>query len=132
MRSLLTSLLLGVVSLHAELSPDHYRRLQDEASEALVINADQVDVKVTLGKDGRQIDVLVTASIRSVARSKAGHKPGETIKIAYRVMDLAVPLPGPGQAKILQKGGTVRAYLQPTADPKTLGLAAYGQSFVAP
>ena len=49
MRTLLTGLLIGLSTLHAAISPDHLRRLQEEAAEALVIKADQVDVKITPG-----------------------------------------------------------------------------------
>lgn len=132
MRTLLTALLIGLTALHAELSPDHYRRLQDEAAEALVVKTNQVDVKVTLGKDGKQIDVRATATVQSVLRSKAGHKPGDVIQIAYTVIQTVVPMPGPSQPKILAKDETIRAYLNPTGDRQTLGPAAYGQSFVTP
>ena len=133
MRLLLTCLLLlGLVGLRAELTTDHYRRLQDEAAEALVVKTDQVDVKITLGKDGKQFDVQATATVQSVLRSKAGHRPGDVIQIAYTVIQTVVPMPGPGKPRVLGKGETVRAYLNPTADPRTLGLAAYGQSFMTP
>lgn len=132
MRTLLTGLLIGLSTLHAAISPDHIRRLQDEAAEALVIKADQVDVKTTLGKDGRQIDVQVTAHVQSVLRSKAGHKPGDVVKIAYTIIQTVIPMPGPGQPKVLEKGEIVRAYLNPSADRQTLGLAVYGHSFQQP
>ena len=132
MRTLLTSLLLGVCSLHAAISPEHTRRLQEAAAEALVIQADQVDVKITPGKDGRQLDVQVAARVQSVLRSKAGHKPGDQVKIAYTIIQTVIPMPGPGQPKVLEKGETVRAYLNHTADRQTLGLAAYGHSFQQP
>ncbi|GBL30397.1 hypothetical protein EMGBS10_15470 [Opitutia bacterium] len=132
MRTLLAGLLIGLSTLHAAISPDHIRRLQEEAAEALVIKADRVEVKTTLGKDGRQLDVQVTASVQSVLRSKAGHKPGEVVKIAYTIIQTVIPMPGPGQPKVLEKGETVRAYLNHTADRQTLGLAAYGHSFQQP
>lgn len=132
MRTLLTALLIGLTALHAELSPDHYRRLQDEAAEALVVKIAQVDVKVTLGKDGKQFDVRATATVQSVLRSKAGHRPGDVIPIAYTVIQTVVPMPGPSQPKILAKDETVRAYLKPGDGAKTLGPAAYGQSFLTP
>ncbi len=132
MRTLLAGLLIGLSTLHAAISPDHIRRLQDEAAEALVIKADRVEVKTTLGKDGRQLDVQVTASVQSVLRSKAGHKPGDVVKIAYTIIETVIPMPGPGQPKVLEKGETVRAYLNPSADRQTLGLAVYGHSFQQP
>lgn len=132
MRTLLAGLLIGLSTLHAAISPDHIRRLQDEAAEALVIKADRVEVKTTLGKDGRQLDVQVTASVQSVLRSKAGHKPGDVVKIAYTIIQTVIPMPGPGQPKVLEKGETVRAYLNPSADRQTLGLAVYGHSFQQP
>ena len=132
MRTLLTGLLIGLSTLHAAISPDHIRRLQEEAAEALVIKADQVDVKITEVTDGRRIDVQVTASVQSVLRSKAGHKPGDMVKIAYKVMDLKNPPPGPDQAKVLEKGETVRAYLDHAGDKQPLRLAVYGHSFQKP
>ncbi len=132
MRTLLAGLLIGLSTLHAAISPDHIRRLQDEAAEALVIKADRVEVKTTLGKDGRQLDVQVTASVQSVLRSKAGHKPGDVVKIAYTIIETVIPMPGPGQPKVLEKGETVRAYLNPSADRQILGLAVYGHSFQQP
>ena len=132
MRTLLTGLLIGLSTLHAAISPDHIRRLQEEAAEALVIKADQVDVKITEVTDGRRIDVQVTASVQSVLRSKAGHKPGDVVKIAYKVMDLKNPPPGPDQAKVLEKGETVRAYLDHAGDKQPLRLAVYGHSFQKP
>ena len=132
MRTLLTGLLIGLSSLHAAISPDHLRRLQEEAAEALVIKADQVDVKITEVTDGRRIDVQVTASVQSVLRSKAGHKPGDVVKIAYKVMELKNPPPGPDEAKVLEKGETVRAYLDHSGDKQPLRLAVYGHSFQKP
>lgn len=132
MRTLLAGLLIGLSTLHAAISPDHIRRLQEEAAEALVIKADRVEVKTTLGKDGRQLDVQVTASVQSVLRSKAGHKSGDVVKIAYTIIQTVIPMPGPGQPKVLEKGETVRAYLNPSADRQTLGLAVYGHSFQQP
>lgn len=132
MRTLLAGLLIGLSTLHAAISPDHTRRLQEEAAEALVIKADRVEVKTTLGKDGRQLDVQVTASVQSVLRSKAGHKSGDVVKIAYTIIQTVIPMPGPGQPKVLEKGETVRAYLNPSADRQTLGLAVYGHSFQQP
>ncbi|PAZ03166.1 MAG: hypothetical protein CAK89_02890 [Opitutia bacterium AMD-G3] len=132
MRTTLAYLLLALSTLHAAISPDHIRRLQEEAAEALVIKADQVDVKITEVKDGRRIDIQVTASIQSVIRSKAGHKPGDVVKVAYKVMDLTNPPPGPDEAKVLAKGETVRAYLDHASDKQSLRLAVYGHSFQKP
>lgn len=130
--TLLTGLFVGLSTLHAAISPDHVRRLQDEAAEALVITAEQVDVKITMEKDGRRLDIQVTASVQSVIRSKAGHKPGDVVKVAYKVMELKNPPPGPGEARLLAKGETVRAYLDHSSDKQSLGLAAYGDSFQKP
>ena len=132
MRIALAYLLLALSTLHAAIAPGHIRRLQDEAAEALVIRAEQVDVKITEVKDGRRLDIQVTASVQSVIRSKAGHKPGDVVKVAYKVMELKNPTPGPGEARLLVKGETVRAYLDHSSDKQSLGLAAYGDSFQKP
>ena len=132
MRTSLAYLLLALSTLHAAISPDHIRRLQEEAAEALVIKADQVDVKITEVKDGRRLDIQVTASIQSVIRSQAGHKSGDVVKVAYKVMELKNPPPGPGEARLLEKGETVRAYLDHSSDKQSLRLAVYGHSFQKP
>lgn len=133
MRTLLASLLLlGLGNLRAELSPDHYRQLQEGAAEALVLKVDQVEAKVTLGKDGKMTDVAATATVKSVVRSKSGLKPGDTVRLSYTVITTVVPMPGPSQPKVLAKDETVRAYLKPVDGAKTLGLAAYGHSFEQP
>ena len=132
MRPLLaTLLLLPFALLRAELTTDHYRRLQDEAPECLVIRIDQVETQVTLGKDGRMTGVKATATIREVVRSKAGRKVGESLRIEYEVIQTVIPMPGPAPTPILEKGATVRAFLRP-AGADTLGPAAYGQSFIKP
>ena len=132
MRTSLAYLLLALSTLHAAISPDHVRRLQEEAAEALVIKADQVDVKITEVTDGRRIDVQVTASVQSVLRSKAGHKPGDMVKIAYTIIETVIPMPGPGKPKVLEKGETVRAYLDHAGDKQPLRLAVYGHIFQKP
>ncbi len=131
MRSLL-GLVLALTTLPAELSPDHYRRLQDEAMEALVVKTDQVDVKTTFGKDGEQFEVHAKATVQSVIRSKAGHKPGDAIQSSYSFSQTTVPMPGPSKPTILEKGATVRAYLNPVGNRDSLGPAAYGHSFQKP
>ncbi|MFM7240619.1 MAG: hypothetical protein ACKO3A_00680 [Opitutia bacterium] len=133
MRTLLASLLLlGPGNLRAELSPDHYRQLQEGAAEALVLKIDQVEAKVTLGKDGKMTDVAASATVKSVVRSKSGLKPGDTVRLAYAIITTVVPMPGPSKPKVVEKGEVVRAYLNPGDDAKTLTPAAYGQSFLAP
>lgn len=130
--ALVPILLLAFATGRAELSPDHYRRLQDEATEALVVKTDEIDVKTTLGKDGKQFEVQAKATVLSVIRSKAGRKPGEIIKINYSFIQTVVPMPGPSKPTILEKGVTVRAYLNPVGNSDSLGPAAYGQSFQKP
>jgi hypothetical protein len=133
MRPLLASLLLlGLGNLRAELTTDHYRQLQEGAAEALVLKIEQVEAKVTLGKDGKMTDVTATATVKSVVHTKSGLKPGDTVRLAYTIITTVIPMPGPSQPKVLEKGETVRAYLNPAGDRQTLGPAAYGQSFVTP
>jgi hypothetical protein len=133
MRPLLACLLLlSLGDLRAELTTDHYRRLQEEAPEALVLQVGEVSTKVTLGKDGKMTDVSATATVKSVARSKSGLKPGDTVRLSYTIITTVIPMPGPSQPKVLAKDETVRAYLRPVADPKTLTTAAYGRSFEQP
>ena len=44
--------------------------------------------KITELKDGRRLDIQVTASIQSVIRSKAGHKPGDVVKHCGKVLEI--------------------------------------------
>ena len=83
MRPLLTFLFATLVA-RAELSPDHYRRLQEEAPECLVLQVEKVETKVIQGKDGRQLEIKAVATVQEVVRSRAGRKAGETIRIADR------------------------------------------------
>ena len=54
------------------------------------------------------------------------------VKVAYKVMELKNPPPGPDEAKVLEKGETVRAYLDHSGDKQPLRLAVYGHSFQKP
>lgn len=131
MRPLLTFLFATLVA-RAELSPDHYRRLQEEAPECLVLQVEKVETKVTQGKDGRQLEIKAVATVQEVVRSRAGRKAGETIRIAYDIVQPLIPMPGPAPTPLLEKGTRTKAYLRPGASPDEFTPAAYGQSFVKP
>jgi hypothetical protein len=121
-------LILALTTLHAELSPDHYRRLQAEAPESLVLLIGKVDTQSGLAPEGLAIDVTVTAQVKQVLRSRSGLKPGATITIRYQVLLPATPLPGPSQPPVVGKGETKPAFLKP-GDGSALTLAAGGKSF---
>jgi len=121
-------LVLALTVLHAELSPDHYRQLQAEAPEALVILVGKVDTQSGLAPDGLTIDVTVTAIVKQVIRSRSGLKPGASITIRYQVLLPDSPRPGASQPPVVGKGETMPAFLQPS-EGATLKLAAQGKSF---
>jgi hypothetical protein len=124
----LFAFLLALTALHAELSPDHYRRLQAEAPESLVLLIGKVDTQSGLAPDGLSIDVTVTAQVKQVLRSRSGLKPGANVTIRYQVLLPATPLPGPSQPPVLGKGETKPAFLKP-GEGTALTLAAGGKSF---
>ncbi len=122
------ALLLALCALRAEFSPDHYRKLQAAAPEALVLVVESVDTRSGPSRDGITIDVTVAARVRQVTRSQAGLKPGDPVAIRYQVLLPLAPLPGPSQAPILGKAEVRPAFLKP-ADGKGFTLAAGGMSF---
>ena len=127
MRPLLL-LIWALTALHAELSPDHYRRLQAESPEAVVLLIGKVDTQSGLAADGLTIDVTAVAKVKQVIRSRGGLKPGDSVTIRYRVLLPTTPLPGPSQPPVLGEGETVPAFLKP-GDGPALTVAAGGKSF---
>jgi hypothetical protein len=120
-------LTLSALVARAELSTSHYRQLQAEAPEALQVTVEQVETKVTLGKDGTDTEVTAIATVQSVARSAGGLKPAAKITIRYNVVRPVVPMPGPSPLPVLAKGPTA-AFLK--KDPEgNYRPAAYGMSF---
>jgi hypothetical protein len=111
----------------AELSTSHYRQLQTEAPEAIQVTVEQVETKVTLGKDGTATEVTATAIVQSVTRSASGLKPAAKITIRYNVVRPVVPMPGPSPLPVLTQGPTV-AFLKKDAEGNYRP-AAYGMSF---
>jgi len=111
MRPLL-AFVLALTALHAELSPDHYRRLQAEAPEALQIMVEKVESKVTPGKDGTDTEVTATAKVKGITRSASGLKVDASITIHYHVIHHVVPLPGPSPVPVLTQGQATVAFLQ--------------------
>jgi hypothetical protein len=120
-------LTLSALVARAELSPSVYRQLQAEAPEALQVTVEQVETKVTLGKDGTDTEVTATATVQSVTRSASGLKPAAKITIRYNVIRPVVPMPGPSPLPVLAKGPTA-AFLQKDADGNYRP-AARGMSF---
>ena len=112
----------------AALPPGSYDKLKDEASDVLRVKIAKAEVKQAKG--GLQ-DVVYTAEVLSVRRSKSGHKRGDTVQIvSYRLEPGAPPLAGPGVPPQLKAGWKGTAFLNQGKDEKSLKPAAYGQSFV--
>jgi hypothetical protein len=110
---------------HAELPPGSYDTLRIEAQEALIIETASVTSRPL--KDGR-IEVMVTARVMAVERSKSGLKKGGTISIRYDTYNQGAAPPGPRQLPVLKKGEFYPAFLNASGD-RGFSPAAYGESF---
>lgn len=120
-------LLLLAGPARAELPPGSYNALRVEAEEALIVEIETVSSKE--GQNGR-LDVVLTAKVIGVERTKTSLKKGGKITIRYRTLDPAKkqPFTGPRQLPVLKKGEVYPAFLN--AKDGAFEPAAYGESFL--
>ena len=114
----------------AELPPGSYDKLRAKAEEALIIEVDSVK---THEREPGWLDVVVTARVVRVERSKARLKKGGTVTVRYESLDrtkLKKPVIGPRAVPLLKKGEFYPAFLNVTKETKEYQPAAYGESFV--
>jgi hypothetical protein len=120
------AIVVFVAASPAALPPGSYDKLKAEAQEKLTIKITGVEKKE---QNDRRLDVLFTAEVLAVERSKTHLKPGDTIKIqSYR---WTKSYAGPKNPPLLPVGWSGIAYLNKTAEntDNVYTLAAYGASF---
>ncbi len=125
----LLSLALLAGPAFAELPPGSYNALRAEADEALLIEVESVATKAL--KPG-WTDVVVSARVVAVERSKAGTKKGEKVAIRYKSLDrdkVEKPVLGASSVPILAKGEFYPAFLKKAEGEQGFEPAAYGSSF---
>jgi hypothetical protein len=107
--------------LFAELPPDAYRKMQDNAPEYLEIQIFKVNKKNDL--------ITVDARIDKVFRTECSLKPGVAITIKYEHIRSKLFIPGPRPIPILKKGKTYPAFLKKEKGKDFFSPAARGASF---
>jgi len=104
--------LLLILPVQAEISPGHAKRRQAKSPEALTIKVLTVDTKTKRSLKGKTEHVTATAEVTGVARSAAGLKKGQIIKIEYQRFFATLPEPGVSPAPVLKKGDEHPAFLR--------------------
>lgn len=125
---LLFSLLLLATPARAELPPDAYRAMQQQAPEVLRIVVHSVDTSICWFWLCSGRDVVVQAEVKAVERTAGATKAGDRIEIRYR----HVPLDGrsgPRPIRIVREGEAIPAFLSREGDH--FEPAARGASFQA-
>jgi hypothetical protein len=116
------------IAARAELPPDVYRKLQSSAPEALTITVQEAKVATSGNKDVKISSITAKARVGEVSRSASGLKPGDVIEISYEHRMHKVPLAGPSEPTIIEKGRTYPAFLRKD-NGRRYSLAARGYSF---
>ena len=112
----------------AELPPQVYEQLQNEAPESLNITIRSVKRSEKAEKEFTLISLTAEARIDRVTRSATGLRPGDAIRIAYQHRQDREPMPGPSQPDIVVEGKSYPAFLEKQNDG-SYGIAARGYSF---
>ena len=141
MKPVLYRVLLAVVgltlmgsagSVNAELPPDAYKKLKEEAKEVLQLRVVKIQkVRQDVRQDESVQYFICDARVVAVERSAAGHKKNDAIQFeTYYVYDRSDGYGGPQSPQRLRVFWYGRVYLNPPVDDsEILSLAAYGQSF---
>lgn len=132
----LRALLLGALALAAttylpaEIAPEHYAGMQNDALEYVTIETTAVRKGFALFSRTRT--VTVTARVVTVSRSTSGINVGDTITIRYEHFNPGRGWAGPRPIPILEVGARYPAYLAWDATDSTFRPAAMGASFERP
>ena len=131
MKYLITCICLALVvaaeSALAELPPGAYENLKTNATDVLMVKITKVEMQKGQGVFQ---DIVYTAEVLKVDRSKSGRKVGDTIQISsYRLRSPSFE--GPRIPSLLKTGWTGKAYLNAAKGNAGHRLAAYGESFEA-
>jgi len=119
----------ALATARAELPPGAYEELKKNAAEVMTVKI--LKVKTPEGKKGH-FQVLFTAKVLEVTRSKSGVEKGQTLRIAsYHVTEKARKegFVGPKIPSLLPVGWEGRVYLNKNKDKNVYDIAVYGESF---
>jgi len=122
--------LAGATHLPAEIAPEHYARMQDDAAEQVTIEA--VTVRKGFAPFRRTRAITVSARVVAVSRSATGITVGDTITIRYEHFNPPRGWVGPRPIPILRTGTRYPAFLSWDATEETYRPAARGASFEPP
>jgi hypothetical protein len=75
------------------------------------------------------LDITAEARVETVIRSASGLKPGDAIRISYVHLDHKLPLAGPSEPDVLQKGRSYPAFLAKAQKDEVYATTARGYSF---
>ena len=116
-----------LASIHAELPPSAYERMQDEAPEFLNLDILRVDVAPETEPDRQNIHI--TARIVSVNRTSSNLQVGGVLNILYTLTSRPPGFVGPGHVSIPSEGDKTVAYLKNKAKPDEFEPAAGAMTF---
>jgi hypothetical protein len=116
-----------LASIHAELPPSAYERMQNEAPEFLNLDILRVDVVPETEPD-RQ-NVLITARIVNVNRTSSNLQVGGVLSILYTLTSSPQGFVGPGHVSIPNEGDKTVAYLKNGEKPDEFEPAAGAMTF---
>jgi hypothetical protein len=132
----LPALLLGAFALAvtthlpAEIAPENYAGMQNDAPEYVTI--EPTAVRTGFALFSRTRPVAVTARVVTVLRSASGINVGDTITIRYEHFNPRRGWAGPRPIPILEVGTRYPAYLAWDAAENSFRPAAMGASFQSP
>lgn len=125
----LVVVLVGAGTGLAELPPEAYREMQQQAPEALSIRVRSVSTETSRERAGTRTRVTVRAQVIAVRRSGANLAPGQQIVIAYERFVPTVPVFGPGPVPMLRAGQEYPAFLTLNRETRRYEPAAMSHSF---
>jgi hypothetical protein len=131
--------LILATTVLADLSPDVYKELQQNAPDAFYIQVVSVDVHRSFAKpagcslfDFEIIrNVNVYARVVRVVRSASGVHPDDVIEIEYSSIGRCSDWNGPRSIQLLRKGDLVYAFLTRRGRTASFDPAARGATFSA-
>lgn len=116
-----------LASLHAELPPSAYERMQAAAPEYLDVEILRVDIEP--GAAHGQQDVELTARILKVHRTASNLQPGGILNILYTLAERPPGFVGPGEVPVPAEGEKTVAYLKNGETPDEFIPAAGAMTF---
>jgi hypothetical protein len=126
--SIIVVLVVSLATVRAELPPDAYRSMQGKAPEALRVTIEKVVVSKAKEMKATVSKISAQARVDEVKRTATKLKPGDVIQISYQQRRHSVPMAGPSEPDIVEKGRTYPAFLR-KGDGGKYNVAAGGYSF---